>query len=448
MKRTLGNTLAVAGLAAGAFLPGNPAVAEAPPVFDEPAVAEPFYYEPGPMVDTNWDFRRVEVRDHSASSLENAVTGTPREVKDSHYQEAEQLMERSMLGRVAVSFSRPQTVVITRDVSTELCTYRMANDTAGWGNAMTALQAEADGKLPPTDGADFDTTVYEFNFEVCHPLNTAVGKGGQSSVAGDASFGGPVRIFDNLNAEVIAHETEHWAGLNHSDALECALQDVSPGLVNEEIDYEDCMLVEYGDSSTVMGNMPTDRDGLNGQQLGRLGLLERDQIQSVTRSGTYELGALLNEGTDDTKLLRIPLGEDSNVIAPLLNEANRPEDADYLPEQGEYLTIELSGEPFGQKGSPLECYNMEILDFEEDVRCSPNEVTVKLGLAGGLNLGGSGHTIRLDANPEPHHYGAGEDQEGRMIYSRDGIEITLEDIQSSPENDATGTASVRVTVPQ
>lgn len=130
------------------------------------------------------------------------------------------------------------------------------------------------------------------------PQNGACSWSGVGSVGGSNT---EAWINGDLSVKVIGHELGHNLGLYHSHGLECGTATLGSS----------CTVVEYGDSSDIMGNLASVHfNGFQKQHLGWLNDGVATQIQTVTTSGSYTLDAYEQTSGSNFRTLRIPKGID------------------------------------------------------------------------------------------------------------------------------------------
>jgi hypothetical protein len=376
--------------------------------------------------------RLVDVRDQSSSSAANAGEGDEL-LQVYHF--ASERIERSTLGELTMAFTNPIVVELPQDASAVLCDTKENGTEEEWQDALDLVtEAARDLADQQSSSEHYDGTVFDWRLEVCQP-----------DVSGQASQGGDVHVFD-ANTGPIEHEAGgHFLGLGHSDSQRV----LADGAPKEILDYSRAVAHEYGDLSTALGTVGVDRDIYNGFHLAGLGVLKPEQIEEVTTSGVYELDALLEEiKGDGTKLLRIPA--DGHWLQRQIEGGWREEGdtAEYKDESQEFYYIELSGRSRPPKELKPVCLSLSRRDFERDPTCNPNDVTIKVIRAG--HYAGSNnphpHTILVDVNPDDTERGIGQEDLGQSFVF-DDIQLELLDIENSETHDATGSASLLVTLP-
>jgi hypothetical protein len=457
MKRSFGNGLMATGLSASLLAAGacvgeaEPAEFASPPTTEAPTTnfseMDPAYYA---SHDQEWNYRLIDVRDQSQSSRSSLLEN---EAKPLIYAEASEMIRRSTLGEVAITFSEPLAVELPYDASAELCAVEANGTNEQWRTVLDRIKEEARDEInqlmpPSSQGAEYDADIFDFGFEVCHVNDFSNNEHEETEVLGEAGPYTDVSIYSTAE-EVIAHEIWHERGLGHANALTCRAEAASP-VMAQPPESDTCRATEGGDRTNAMGNLRSDeRDALSGYHLALLGLLEREQIVDVTESGNYELDALLNDDGGPT-LLRIPAR--GNWLPRMINEgAARREDNPYISEPQEYFTFELStGITITDRDIDPLCYEMSDLDMERSDMCHPREVSIKAHRTAEhyATRNRMPETIVLDLDPDTDRVGAGDEMEGEVIFEHDGVEVELEQIESDESLDGTGAAQLEITIPE
>lgn len=184
----------------------------------------------------------------------------------------------------------------------------LAGDVVGWYTiAQTsttcdqlgvASSARAAASAAGVDVSSYARLVYLF------PKTSACAWSGTASVGGAPS---QAWINGELGLDVIAHEMGHNLGLHHSHASICSGATLGDA----------CTHSEYGDTVDVMGGAKSAHfNAFQKEYLRWLNGAGTPQIQTVSSSGTYTIGAYVGGGTSP-KALKIPKGIDTTTGKPV-----------------------------------------------------------------------------------------------------------------------------------
>jgi len=162
------------------------------------------------------------------------------------------------------------------------------NNNSGCNYYDWATAADA---LVYNQGVDLNSYDFRMYF---FPTDTTCTSGAWATVSST-----PARTWYNTGVSpfVVAHELGHNLGIHHAKFYFCPFKifDI----------YENCQVMEYGDSTDVMGGGPG-MFHFNAPHKYMAGWLSPDQMQTISQSGTYTID-LIETQTAEVKLLQIPL---------------------------------------------------------------------------------------------------------------------------------------------
>lgn len=107
-----------------------------------------------------------------------------------------------------------------------------------------------------------------------------------------------------MNLRVSAHELSHNYGVHHAATLTCTEGGVRVAI---SASSASCSMSEYGDPFSIMGSASTRHT--HTQQLASMGWITGGNLQTITTSGTYTIGAAEDVGATSPRGVRVPRGD-------------------------------------------------------------------------------------------------------------------------------------------
>jgi chitodextrinase len=106
-----------------------------------------------------------------------------------------------------------------------------------------------------------------------------------------------------LNLRVSAHELSHNYGVHHASTMSCSEGGVR---VTLSATSSNCSSNEYGDPFSILGSSSTRHT--HNQQLASMGWITGGNLQTITTSGTYTIGAAADANATSPRGVRIARG--------------------------------------------------------------------------------------------------------------------------------------------
>jgi len=177
--------------------------------------------------------------------------------------------------------------------------YTISFDTTGCNYTDLATKAKA-----AAAAANVDLSTYT-NIQYAFPWVAACGWAGLAYLPGTESW-----INNYLQTSVSAHELSHNFGIHHASTINCTDGGVRVSL---SATAANCTANEYGDPFSVMGSGSRHA---HSQELATLGWAAGNELQTVTATGDYPLGAA-DDPASAVKSIRVARGDGTYLYLEL-----------------------------------------------------------------------------------------------------------------------------------